>query len=133
MSNVVNDQILEWQDDIHGSLELQNLTQADFGDGSSAEFVFNTRQIPIGARFSRAQISISLTERITTDEQVDWFQLKEERRPALLTRTFVGADLEEGARYTYRCFVSSVSTSGDNGGEQTRTIELVAAQQRRQS
>ena len=132
MGNVVNDQILEWQDAIHGALELENISQAEFSDGSSAEFLFNARQEPIGAKFSRAQISISFTERITVDEQVDWFRLKEERRPALLTRTFVGSDLEEGDRYTYNCYIASVSTSGDNAGEQTRTISIVAARQRKQ-
>lgn len=132
MANVISNKLLDWQDQVHGAVELAEVESFERSSAESATVQFSVTGEPIGAMFAPGEITISLTERVSIENPVDWELLRTRKLTGLLTVTDLGADGQEGTRSSYKCVVSSVSETGNNQGENTRTIELKAGRRARQ-
>lgn len=126
MANPVSQCVLDWQDPVHGSFELDDVTDVSITDGRGAEIQFGVNGQPIGPKFTPGEISISLEQRVTVEngEKPNWDRLRTKQITGLLTVTEVGASGQLGQRIAYRVVVSKVDRGTNNTGDNTRTIEL---------
>ena len=134
MGNVVSQAIADWQDRLHGTIELEDVETVSVTDNQGAETVFNVRGKVLGVRYTPGAQTISLDQRITADNanRPNWSRLRTLQITGLLTLTEVAGDGQPGERIAYNCAVVKVDRSHNNQGESVRKIELTVTKQRSQ-
>lgn len=134
MAEPIVGRILDWQDPVHGSLELSDIENFQKSDGDSATTLYNVNQKAIGASRSKGNTTLALTQRATVENAAKpaWGVLKALGTRCLLTATEVGSNQNLGARTAYSVQVSKVDDGTNNQGEATREVELTVIEEKQQ-